>query len=153
MPVDEFSRKVKSSAYEDSSLPKTIVINGDLIVKDIRNVHGNVSLLNIYENGLRLNESVIDSEFEFSNVEVNDLITEKINNISVDSWVYNVDSEEPVIIEGGKIFKKNVEISEKAYVHVVDGVDVEELEEDTFKLNGDQNITGTLTVESIKCDK
>lgn len=80
------------------------------------------------------------------------MIVEKINNVSVNSWVFE-NVTEPLNIKGQKVFSGGVEILNKSYVDSINGIKVKELEQEALRLKESGEINSNFTFESITCKK
>ncbi|KAK6626302.1 hypothetical protein RUM43_006613 [Polyplax serrata] len=102
----------ESETDEDTSEDYMIIVEGLLRARDVSDESNSTSLLDAMTNSFKLNDSIIDSHVEFTDVEANDIWSEFINNVSVTSWILK-ESDQIQRITGRKRFTDNVHVEEE----------------------------------------
>ncbi|KAL0273346.1 UNVERIFIED_CONTAM: hypothetical protein PYX00_006037 [Menopon gallinae] len=139
---------VKDSWNDSDVDTDHIIVEGTAVVRDILNPEGNHSVFDIINHGVLLNQTVIDEELEFDQVQVDDVTVESINNIPVSSWVLK-DSPEVQIIKGKKTIKGDLFVGKSISIKELNGIQLDELMNDTLYLDGEQTVHGSFVFDGI----
>ncbi|XP_043789658.1 uncharacterized protein LOC122713359 [Apis laboriosa] len=139
-----FSVKSKIIFKDGIKVEKNIVVKKSLEAKSIMGI----DIDELRSNVLYLNRpSYVDANLTFTNVIFESNVeVKKINDVDMDLLIpLKTDQFIPVkVLRGYNITAENIEI-----LGTVNGVDLREMQEKTFMLTGDQNITGHFTFHGV----
>lgn len=160
--------RLKSNSYrqfnpvfttdQDLHLEGDYIINGPVTVVNILkayDVHGNnpsLTMSRVDKHGLLLSEPNIKVKMNFTQpIHTNNVYANVINGINTKNFLTKTNNTQ--IVTGQKTFKGDLWINGKFDAANINNININELEETTWKINGDQNFTGRLRVKEIRAKK
>lgn len=130
-------------------------ITGDVMVEEIIRTDNVVSLeqlsslRRVQSEALRLTDVEIPNRMGFfQHLNVDDVFVQRINNIDARLLVVN-GAKQRQIVRGWKKFRGDLEITGDTKVDKINGIDMEELEKNVLKKDGDQVIEGKHYVKFV----
>lgn len=133
-------------------------ITGDVIVEEIIRTDNIVSaerlnsLRRVRSEALRLTDVEIPNRMGFfQHLNVDDVFARRINNIDARLLVVN-GAKQTQIVRGWKKFRGDLEITGKTEVERVNDIEMEELEENVLRKDGDQVIEGKHYVKFVAAE-
>ncbi|KAL1509270.1 hypothetical protein ABEB36_004033 [Hypothenemus hampei] len=141
--------------YENSfEVNGDLEINGQMSVikkikmNDIKTFTENNSFEEIMEYGIKLSDHEIPVHLTFlQTLETNDIITDKINDLNPNQWLQENDELQSVL--GQKRFLGDLNLDGPMTAYKINNIDIQELENSSLKINGDQEILGEFQVDTI----
>ncbi|CAG9820000.1 unnamed protein product [Phaedon cochleariae] len=161
--------KIRGKAFETMSplvkVDQDVEINGDVRITGnavsegtirLKNIITNdkkKSLENLLENGVKLNSDIMPTHLVFSqHINVDDLSTDTINSIDPRSWLVN-GAKQIQIVHAPKQFNGDLEIEGDTTCRRINDIDMEELEGNVLRKDGDQIISGKHYVKYVATEK
>lgn len=134
-------------------------ITGDVIVEEIIRTDNIVSserlnsLERVHSEALRLTDVEISNRMSFfQHLNVDDVFARRINNIDARLLVVN-GAKQTQNVRGWKKFRGDLEITGNTNVENINRIDMEKLERNVLKRNGDQIIEGKHHVKFVAAER
>lgn len=80
------------------------------------------------------------------------MFVEKVNDFDAHSWIHNHENEKQ-IVKGKKIFLNNLHVTRTLQIRNVNHINLNELNENTLKVNEDQIINGKHHVRDVLAER
>lgn len=144
---------------ESINLEGDYIINGDTTIVEllkVREMHGNDPTLTasrVLKHGLRLDANRTNINFNFVQpIQANNAYTNRINGLNSRGFL-RMGINETQIVTAKKTFVGNLTVDGNAHAHVINKINIKELNDNTLKKNSNQTITGRLRVKSIRAKR
>lgn len=110
------------------------------------------SLKKALQEALRLTDKEILNRMTFSQqLNVDEVKAGRINNIDARLLVVN-GGKQSQVVKGWKKFRGDLEITGDTRVGMINGIDMDELERNILKKDGDQNVEGKHSIQFVTAD-
>ncbi|XP_048520091.1 uncharacterized protein LOC109536439 isoform X1 [Dendroctonus ponderosae] len=137
----------------DLRINGSVKLSKRLKVRDLKPANSSGSMGEVLANGIKLTDVEMPVHLTFTQpLKVESIRVDKINSLDPNKWILG-SSASPQVLTGHKQFWGDIHLKGPVNVANMNNIDVGALENHTLRVEGDQEIGGFWTVESLVANK